>query len=351
MKFKVPIQNIYAMLCYCHDLPELVPSLVGKSRDIPNESILEKLFLKSLNDLLNYGLIKRYKKTKEETYNLKGKVLFNESLSPIMNRRLYLICETDYFTDDILMNQIIKSTLLELSGPSPRSKKIKKEAYYLLKEFKFVSTIKITRKDFHRIKYNRSIHYKRVLNIAQLLYEMKLLTDDSGLVYAYEVVNNEEKMQKIFEKFLLNFYKYEQSVFRAKSEILKWPNSTQNRYLPIMNTDISLIAEDKKIIIDAKYYSKVLISHYRSEDKSSSDKFRNDHLYQLISYLNHSDENIVSRGILLYPYNNVHIKERFELPIRVGSKIVKSSIDFLTIDLSKEWNEIHKNLLEIIQDV
>lgn len=344
MKFKVPIQNIYALLCYCHELPELIGALVGDSDEIPNESVLEKIFLKSLNELLDYGLVKSYKETKMETPNVKGKILFNESLNPIINRKLHLICETDDFTKNILPNQIIKSTLLELSHSSIRSNQIRKEAFYLLKKFGSVSSINIKRKDFYNMKLNRSSLYKRVINIAQLLYESQLITDEIGSLYIYEVVNNERKMEKIFEKFLLNFYKYEQSTFKAKSEILKWPDHENSNYLPDMRTDVSLISKDKKIIIEAKYYTNILVSYYGKE------RFNSQHLYQVFSYLNHSDKKIVSKGILLYPLNNVNIQENFEVSIQVGSQIERTSISVMTIDLSKNWHEIHQNLLDIIND-
>lgn len=343
MKFKVPIQNIYAMLCYCYDLPELVQAVVSKNNELPNESILEKLFLKSLKELLKYDLIKKYKKNNKVTYNIQGKILFNESLNSIMNKKPYLICETDELTKNILPNQIIKSTLWEVSNSALCSKETKKEAYNLLNKFSTVSNIKISRKDFYKVGVQRNNQYQRVLNIAKLLFELKLLTDEIGKIHAYEVINDDRKMQKIFEVFLLNFYKYEQSLYQVKSEILRWPANNQGSLLPIMKTDISLLANDKKIIIDAKYYSEVLTGYY------NQNRIRSSHLYQLFSYLNHSDKNIVSRGVLIYPLNNFYVNEKYDLPIQVGSQLMESSISILTIDLSQNWYQIHQDLLNIIQ--
>ena len=63
-------------------------------------------------------------------------------------------------------------------------------------------------------------------------------------------------MASLFERFLLNFYRREQTAFRVRSETLQWQATFGDlrdlEYLPMMRTDVSLESPARKIVIDAK---------------------------------------------------------------------------------------------------
>ena len=68
------------------------------------------------------------------------------------------------------------------------------------------------------------------------------------------------------------------------------------KLLPKMQTDISLEAGGRKIIIDCKYTPEATQTHYESES------LRSEHLYQLHAYLsNLPDQESRCEGMLLYP--------------------------------------------------
>lgn len=345
MKYKVPIKNVYIMLCYTYEMLELVPSLVSVDEDLPNTTLLEKLLYKSIQNLFDNSIKRQYKLQNYELPTIQGKILFNESIPLFANKRPRIVCESDELNSDILLNQIIKATLSGIIHSSNSSLDSKEEAFYLLEKLKKVRNIKLNQRHFLNIRLNRTtIHYEMPLNIARLLYELQLLSNESGNINLLEVINNDQKMQKIFEKFLLNFYRLEQKVYFVKSERLNWiiSDPADISLLPIMQTDICLLSKEKKIIIDAKYYRKALVKNFEKM------RIRSNHLYQLYAYINQSNNEKITEGILIYPFNGYHLNEKYHIPIKVGSTILRSSISVVTIDLTKKWNDIHRNLLEII---
>lgn len=66
-----------------------------------------------------------------------------------------------------------------------------------------------------------------------------------------------------------------------------------------MQTDISLESENRKIIIDTKYYHEALNEYYEKE------KIRSINMYQIFAYLKNLEStkeiNRYCEGILLYP--------------------------------------------------
>lgn len=96
--------------------------------------------------------------------------------------------------------------------------------------------------------------------------------------------------------------------------------------------------KDKKIILDTKYYKNALSSNYGSEKLISSN------LYQLFSYLNNngikSEKDNYAEGILLYPKVNKELNLKYN--------IHGHEIKVYTVDLNREWQEIHRRLGDII---
>ena len=114
-------------------------------------------------------------------------------------------------------------------------------------------------------------------------------------------------MARLFETFVRNFYKIEQSEFTVKGEEIKWKCTPEGeidrqmlhikwkltseseedlRMLPIMQTDISLCSSMRKIIIDTKFYKEAFKAKYAQE------KINSNHLYQLFSYLKNQESDL-----------------------------------------------------------
>jgi 5-methylcytosine-specific restriction enzyme subunit McrC len=118
-------------------------------------------------------------------------------------------------------------------------------------------------------------------------------------------------------------------------------NNSNLDLLPKMQTDITLISQTRKIILDTKFYTDTLAQYYETE------KFHSANSYQLFSYLKNLESdfshpfNLVCEGILLYPTIEKEIDERFQ----IDSHIIR----VVTVDLNTSWPTIAKKLLAILQ--
>ncbi|MEZ4887544.1 MAG: hypothetical protein R3E32_22615 [Chitinophagales bacterium] len=107
-----------------------------------------------------------------------------------------------------------------------------------------------------------------------------------------------------------------------------------------MRTDIVLEHKDQphKIIIDTKFYKEALAHHY------DTNKARSAHLYQIFAYLLNSEDGSIlnehSEGFLLYP----QVKER----LRLEYLYKKHRIRVCTVDLNQSWEDIEKELLDLL---
>jgi 5-methylcytosine-specific restriction enzyme subunit McrC len=152
-------------------------------------------------------------------------------------------------------------------------------------------------------------------------------------------------MRLLFEEFVRNFYKIEQSHFRVGRENIGWKgvalDEASRDFLPIMQTDISLtsISKTRKIVIDCKFYRDALQTHPMAQRSS----IHSENLYQLMAYLkNLEDEGInkMCEGILLYPTVERDLDLRYEI---WGHKV-----SVHTVNLNQDWRLIHKRLLHLI---
>lgn len=110
-----------------------------------------------------------------------------------------------------------------------------------------------------------------------------------------------------------------------------------------MKTDIVLSKDDKTLIIDTKYYSKVMTQNYEK------DTLRSGHLYQIFSYVKNMEAKTNGRvsGLLLYSKTD---EEIFPEDGEVKSFITaSSSMGVKTLDLNQDFKDISKQLDEIIK--
>ena len=157
-------------------------------------------------------------------------------------------------------------------------------------------------------------------------------------------MHNERRMHALFERFIFNFYRREQKASSAQGANPlgsdHWKRQEAMKMLPKMLTDISLksVRKKRKIVIDTKYYQEALQQNFG--------KFtvRSNHLYQLFAYVKNlairGGLNKHAEGILLYP--------AFGRNLDLACVAHGHSIRVCTIDLTKDWQEIRRDLLALI---
>jgi 5-methylcytosine-specific restriction enzyme subunit McrC len=338
--FKVPIRNLFCLLSYVNDMPELIESLNDVDEDLITYDFIVNQFIKEVEWLHRRGFVKDYVEKQEVTNRLAGRMLINESIPYLVGRKPVLVCEKDEYSPDILLNQVMKSTLQSICVNRYVKKETRKKSFMQLDYLHEVGEIQLTKKVFSQIYFGRqNVHYKRMIHLAMMLFELSLLSHKQGKWSLFSAELDEKALNGIFEKFLFHFYRIEQKDYRVSSEVLMWRLEGNTSFLPQMKTDVSLTHQNgvEKIIIDAKFYKNAF------QENFGKSTFHSHNMYQLFTYLMHQKKELQLRGILIYPTNGTVIDEKYQWSENVWMEV-------MTVDLDGSWKEIHRRLMAVVDE-
>lgn len=338
--FKVPIRNLFCMLSYVNEMPELIQSLNEVDEDLITYDFIAKQFLKEVQALHRRGFVKNYIAVTEPTNRLGGRVVMNDSMPYIIAKKPIVVCEKDEYSANILLNQVIKTTLIAICRNRYIKEETRKQSFMYIEYMPEVDEIPLTKGLFSKLTFGRhNIHYKRMVHIARILHELTLLSHKHGNWSLFTAELDDTSLNQIFEKFLFHFYRLEQGEYRVLSETMQWKLHGGDRsLLPSMRTDVSLTHKSKpeKIIIDAKFYKNTL------QEFHGKASFHSHNMYQIFTYLMHQPKEMKVRGILVYPFNGVEVDESYWWDERV-------SMEVLTVNLDESWKAIHSRLMEVVK--
>lgn len=344
---QIPIENIYYILCYAWNKLEeknIVNVTVSDHTEILN--LFARILIVGMNRLLRRGIDRDYLRYGDDTQSLRGKINFQESIK----RNLFVYakahCEYDEMDHDVIHNQILKATIRKLIYLKYLDKTYRDELIFLLRRFHHISDIDVSDAHFSRVRLHRNnLFYDFLLKICRLVLDNILVNEETGESKFMDFIRDEKKMALVFEAFLKRFYKLEQSDFSVISEKIRWDaepvDEESAESLPIMETDISLESDNRKIIIDAKYYKKALV-----EGRFGKEIIHSGHLYQLAAYLKNMEVrggvNSKCEGILIYP--------AVEKELNLGyKKLLGHRVSVRTINLNQSWKKIEKDLLSFLK--
>ncbi len=341
MASKIPIKNIYYMLCYAYDILK-----TGENVNLSNEEfdniydLFGKILVNGTSLLIKRGFNREYINISEELAGIRGKIGINESIKRQSFIRGKLHCDFDELSSNILFNQIIKSSISSLIKYKKLDNEIRIQLIKINRYFHEIDTIHLNKSHFSQIRYHRNNNfYKLLIDICEMIFDELITTSQKGETDFKDFIQDKQ-MAKLYEKFILNFYKKEFTELTVHSPNFSWDKDVDFEHkgddlLPIMKTDIVLQNKDKQLIIDAKYYADALISRNDIEVK----KYRSFHLYQIFSYINNSKFDGEKAGMLLYPV--------VDNEIDAVSKIQGKEIYIQTLNLNTDWKNIERRLMEI----
>lgn len=345
-KPKVPIKNIYYMLCYAWNVLEHSNEINLGSEPFDNVyNLFARLYLNGTRNLVKRGLNKYYIYNDEEIASVRGKINLSESIKRQTIYKGKMVCQYDIFSQDIRLNQIVKKTIDILVKVPELDDGLRYKLKNVKHYFSNVKDIKFSKSVFNTLRYNRNnYHYRMLINIGELIYEGLIINEDDKNFRFSDFVRDRQ-MAKLYEKFVLNFYKryLDKKCYQVHSPKIKWSVDSHQKdcdlsLLPEMRTDV--VIENKKVntqlIIDTKYYSQTLVM----SNWSSIEKVRSNHLYQLLAYVNNSTFEGNVSGMLLYPTIEEELNEKFS----ISGKTMKIS----TLNLNSEWKDIEMRLLSFI---
>ena len=336
----IKIQNVYYMLAYVFSLLNVRGyELVGQE-DFENVAELcATILIKGINSQIKRGLIKDYIPINEQLSTIKGKIDVSTTVRKNTMLNCQIVCNHDEFSTNNYLNRIIKTTL-DVLLKSEINISLKKQISKLLLYFSNVQDldIKNIRWNIHFNKNNRT--YQLLIYICYLVIKGLIQTTKDGTIKLRSFFDD-KNMNKLYEKFILEYYRKHYPELNASSSKISWIlDDDQDELLPEMVTDVMLKKEDKTLIIDAKYYSKIMLGHY------DVDTFRSSHLYQIYAYVKNYDCQYTGNvsGMLLYAKteNDLNFKDK---DYRVDGNV----LSVRTLDLNCDFGEIKKQLNEIAE--
>jgi len=340
-KKNIVIKNIYYMLSYAY-----------QNLQHNNYKEIETEYFENIQDLfaailaigitsqLKQGLNREYIEKHDSLSTLKGKINIRESIQLKLKNINRLSCCFDELSENNYMNQILKTTaryLVHDENVKHENKDLLKKALLFFSEVNILDPLTI---NWQRLNYNRNnASYRMMMNICYLVLHELLLTTEDGK-QKLTVFLDDQSMSKLYEKFILEYYKKHFSQYYPASKEIKWDTTGNIDFLPNMQSDTMLFDGSKKLIIDTKYYSKITQTYY------DVDTIRSNNLYQIFTYVKNEDKNntgLVS-GMLLYAKTDDYIIPSMKYELSGNQISVKA------LDLGKDFSNIKRQLNLIINE-
>ncbi len=341
---KIPVHNLYYLLCYAWDrLHESRVVAVDASDYEHLVNLFARVLSSGLEHLLKRGLDQGYQEHREVCAGVRGRIDFAASIKAHLFPLGPAACVFEELTHDVLHNRILKQTVRNLLRADELAPALGDALRACLARMTEVSSIRLDATAFGRVQlHSNNGVYDFLLRICRLIHDVSVVNEKTGQLRFRDFTREDAAMASLFERFLLNFYRREQTSFRVRSETLHWLATFGDlrdlEYLPMMRTDVSLESPTRKVVIDAKYYREPMQSNF------GKDTVRSGHLYQLFTYLKNiqwaGGLGASPEGILLYPLVDRALNLRFTIQGHV--------VRVVTIDLAQEWREIHDCLLALI---
>ena len=325
-------------------------------------NLFAAILAKGIGQQLKQGLYREYLNRKEDMPVMRGKIDMPGTIKNKLARKQVLTCEYDELSENNLLNQILKTTVMLLirhaKVDAEYKSDLKKEMLFfsavdtiepasikwttirfqrsnqsyrmlislcqfilegmllirhakvgseyksdLKKEMLFfsaVDAIEPTSIKWTTIRFQRSNQsYRMLISLCQFILEGMLLTTDQG-EYKMASFVDEQRMCRLYEKFILEYFSKEYPALNVRASQIPWAlDDGIGTMLPVMQSDITLSCGSNVLIIDAKYYARTTQVQY---DKHS---LHSNNLYQIFTYVKNKDAEFGDTphevsGMLLY---------------------------------------------------
>ena len=339
----IPIRNIYYMLSYAFQVLNEQGYKYIETEQFDNVADLcAAILLKGVSLQLKRGLGREYIENTESLSSLRGRIEISESIKTRTMLKRQLVCSYDNFSENSYMNRIIKTTMVLLLH-ADIAKIRKKELRKLLMLFANIDLLDVHTINW-KIQYNRNNQtYRMLISICYLVVKGLLQTNTDGSTRLMDFMD-EQRMCRLYEKFILEYYRKEFPQISASASQISWVLDDGIReMLPVMQSDIMLTRGNEVLIIDAKYYTHTTQTQYDVHTLHSGN------LYQIFTYVKNKDMEFGDRshtvsGMLLYAATDEIVQPDNSYQMS-GNKI-----SVKTLDLNRDFSEIAAQLNAIVDE-
>ncbi len=338
------IKNIYYMLSYAFQTLNQ-----GEYESIATEEFdkLHNLFAailaKGIGRQIKQGLYREYRLFAENFPTLRGKIDMQATFRNLTARKRLLSCEYDELTENNLLNQILKATVMLLLRHADVDDGYKADLKKEMLFFSNVDEIDPSSINWNSIRFHRnSGSYRMLISICQLVIEGMLLTTESG---EYKLVSfiDEQRISRLYEKFILEYYAKEHPEIKTSSSQIPWAlDDGIGTLLPVMQSDIMLTYGNRVLIIDAKYYTRTMQTQFGTHSLHSGN------LYQIFTYVKNeafARPGWAVDGMLLYARTEEVVQPD------ISYQMSGNRISVRTLDLNCEFRIITEQLNQVVESL
>ncbi len=182
-----------------------------------------------------------------------------------------------------------------------------------------------------------------LISICYLVIKGLLQTNKNGTARLMDFLD-EQRMCRLYEKFILEYYRKEHPELTANASQIAWQlDDDMSEMLPVMQTDIMLSRGEKFLIIDAKYYSHMLQTRFDAHTIHSAN------LYQIFAYVKNKEVELgdkphIVSGMLLYAKTDEMVFPNYAYQMSGNTISVK------TLELDCDFEKIVEQLDEIAEE-
>lgn len=339
----IPVQNVYYMLAYAFQILN-----EDGYRDVATEKfnnvaeLCATILSRGVSIQLKRGLGREYISETETLSSIRGKIDITESIKTQTILRKQMVCTYDEFSVNTYMNRIIKTTILKLLHADIDKAK-KKEMRKLLVFFEEVDVLEVHSINWSQQYSKNNQTYRMLISICYLVLKGLLQTTTDGCTRLMQFVD-EQRMCRLYEKFILEYYRKEHPELTASASQIPWQlDDDWNDMLPVMQTDIMLSQGEKVLIIDAKYYQHTTQTHHDKHILHSGN------LYQIFTYVKNKEVELKAEphevsGMLLYAMTDEMITPDQKY------KMSGNKISIRTLDLNLDFEGIKDQLDKIVKE-
>ena len=336
----IPIRNIYYMLSYSFSiLRENGYKSIAAEKFKNTADICAAILIKAISLQLKKGMIREYESITELCILPRGKIEISDTIKTMNLKNPHIVCTYDEFSLNSYLNRIIKTTVEKLIGAdisASRKKTLKKLILY----FSNVNLINPGSINWNTINIYKNQTDNLIITICYLIVNGLIQTTSDGNIKMLDYFD-EQRMCRLYEKFILGYYRKEFPELNACAAKIKWQIDGEGcAVLPDMRSDIMLSDKSGKniLIIEAKYYSKITSIRYGKHILNSNN------IYQIFAYVKNKEYELMKKphnsvsGMLLYARTDDEV-----LP-DADCNMSGNMISIKTLDLNSDFEKISSQL-------
>ena len=340
----IRVQNIYYMLAYAFQcLNEKDEREYSSEQFDFVADLFALILLKGIVKQIKRGLAKEYITHTDEIASPRGKIRMADTFNKLATQQKVTVCDIDEYLEDTYSNQILKAVMLLLLKSDAVRNGTKKRMKKALLFFQNVGEANLRHVNWNRFVFTRNnASYRMMMYVCRMIIDGMIIGENDNGQYKLKEFVDDQKMPKLYEKFILEYYRKHYPQFTVTQSQIEWNlDNDMTDLLPRMKSDIMIEYRGKTLIIDAKYYS----SSLQTNTQYGNQTIHSHNLYQIYTYVKNKDrlsKKSVS-GMLLYANAEGHNPD-------VEYMMDGNKISVKTLDLNCPFASVSKQLNRFADD-